>query len=60
MNFHVREDAEINTSTPMNGAIHCRQGVGGERLGSEDLPDFMKALRYSCSVSDSPEQPLLR
>lgn len=50
MNFHVREDSEINTLAQMNGAIHF-SGVWVERgWDLKDLPDFVKALHYSCSM----------
>lgn len=50
MNFHVSEDSEINTPAQMNGAIHFGGVWVGRGWDLKDLPDFVKALHYSCSV----------
>lgn len=47
MNFHVREDSEINTLAQMNGAIHFSGVWVGRGWDLKDLPDFVKALYCS-------------
>lgn len=50
MNFHVREDSEINTLAQMNGAIHFGRMWVGRGWDLTDLPDFVKVMQNSYSV----------
>lgn len=44
MNFHVREGSEINTLTPMNGAIHFDRMWVERGWDLKSLPDFVKVM----------------